>query len=199
MPSSSLLNFIELQKKAILLRKKAGLARKKEDRHAKSILLHSALTFNVSSWDAYVNNIIREFINKIQNLENSEYSKLHELVRYNADISLQYFNTPNHENTRNILLKCTGYDPYPDWIWTKKGWTALETREFLNEILKVRHSFAHGFTMPHFDWNPDSFGNAYLTCSILALIESFFKNLSKNTDRGLKKFIFDNYNVDPWS
>jgi len=192
------MNFLELHNKAILLRRRAGLIKRKDESHDKSILLHSALAFNVSSWDAYVNNIIKEFFIKVQDPTNYKYTKIHELAQSNAEISLQHFNTPNHENARNIFLRCTGYDPYPDWIWKKKGWNSLQTREFLNEILKVRHSFAHGFAMPHFDWNTNSAGNSQLTCDILRNIEAFFKNLAKNTDRGLKKYIIFNFNVNPW-
>jgi len=199
MYSSSFDKFIITQNQAIVLRIKAGQEKRKIDQHAKYILLHSAIAFNVSSWDAYINNIVREFIVKIQDISINKYSNLHHLVSNNADLSLKRFNTPNHENTRTVLLKCTGYDPYPDWIWSRKGWSGLQTREFLNEILKVRHSFAHGFPMPHFEWNTDASGNPFLSCSILKIIEYFFRNLVKKTDRGLKQFMLINYNTNLWA
>ncbi len=184
-----------MQSKAILLRKRAGLTKKKKDQNLRYILLNASITINVAAWDSYLNNIIREFINKTSDPADNNFSNIHALLENNVGILLKKFNTPNSENARNILLRCTGYDPLPDWTWPQKGLSGLQVRELLNEILKVRHSFAHGFTMPHYSWNTDAHGNEYLSCSTLVFIESFFKNISKKTDDGLKNYLADNFSI----
>ena len=54
------------------------------------------------------------------------------------------------------------------------------------DILKVRHSFAHGFGMPSFGWNTNG-STARLTNRIVQReVVALFNNLVKRTDRGLK-------------
>jgi hypothetical protein len=156
---------------------------------------HAALAVYVSGWDAYINNIIAEFFNITSDPLNSKYQLMHELARLHSIKKLAKFNTPNWENTRILLTECTGFDPMTHWQWTRRGKNIHESKELLNEILKIRHSFAHGFIMPAFSWNQSNTGVPRLTKKNIEDIEAFFKHLVNSTDTGLSTHIQSSYGV----
>ncbi|MCP3967835.1 MAG: hypothetical protein GY718_16030 [Lentisphaerae bacterium] len=51
---------------------------------------------------------------------------------------------------------------------------AQEVRERLNEILKVRHSFAHGFSVPAYSWIQNNSGRIRLTNKSLVDVDALF-------------------------
>jgi len=147
--------------------------------------LHAALAAHVASWDSYLNSVIREFRQKTRRPLDAEYSIIHSNLEAFVDKSLLKFNTPNWENSRNILIECTGYDPINDWKWSRAGLTVTETQILLNQILKVRHSFAHGFPIPSFSWTTTPSGQHRVDARAVARIETFLSHLAKVTDLGL--------------
>ncbi len=127
-----------------------------------------------------------------------KYSSVHNIARENSEKLLTRFNTPNASNSRNLLLQCTGYDPINDWLWHRRHTlylNAQQTRERLNEILNVRHRFAHGFPMPAYSWTQDHRGNLRLTKTSIRDVEFFFNNLVRITDRGVKDHIHLTYAI----
>ena len=148
----------------------------------------SALTAYVAAWDAYINNLVRAFYHTITDV-NPRFHAVYTIARQAAERALERFNTPNWENTRTLLERYTGYDPINDWIWTRRGMSVQQVHDRLNEILRVRHSFAHGFDMPSYNWTESPSGRSRLTSKAIQETEAFFKNLVKVTDRGMKVHI----------
>lgn len=68
-----------------------------------------------------------------------------------------------------------------------------QSREFLNEILKVRHSFAHGFEIPAYQWTTTPLGKHQLNDAALHRIERFLLHLVTATDKGLSNYGKSNY------
>ena len=159
------------------------------------IYYHAALAAYVAAWNAYINNLVRDFYNAIADASNPRVDAIYTIAKRAAENALARFNTPNSENTRNLLLQCTGYDPIDDWIWPQRGMAGLQVRVRLNEILQVRHSFAHGFDMPAYNWTELPSGKVRLTSKAIQDTEAFFKNLVNVTDKGMKVHIETTYGL----
>ena len=159
------------------------------------VYYHAALAAHVAAWEAYINNLVRDFYDVIANPLNPIFNAVYTIAQQAAENALKRFNTPNSKNTRDLLAQHTGYDPTQDWIWPKRRMIGLLVRERLNEILDVRHSFAHGFDIPDYDWTRSPGGNIRLTSRVIQEIEAFFKNLVKVTDNGMKAHIESTYGL----
>jgi hypothetical protein len=121
------------------------------------------------------------------------------LVNALLERAIKKFNTPNAENTREVLTLYTGYDPINDWVWPARQLNGPQVRERLNEIFKVRHSFAHGFPIPPLAWTQLSNGKVLLTKGASEMAELFFANLVRRTDDGLRNHITAIHGLDPWA
>lgn len=150
---------------------------------------HASLAMSVAAWDAYLNAIIGEFYNITANPIDAAFHSLHTIARSFADAAVERFNTPNFENSRALLFSCTGYDPYSDWDWRPRQLGPLQVRDLLNQILRVRHSFAHGFPMPAYPWTRSGGGRVRLTVAGVQTAESLLRYLVSATDRGLRNYI----------
>ncbi len=161
----------------------------------KQVFYHAALAGYVAAWDAYINNLVRSFYVEIENPRNAEFLAIYSISRQATERALMRFNTPNAENTRALLQQYTGYDPIGDWVWTRRRMVGIQVRERLNEILRVRHSFAHGFSVPGYTWTQSPTGRVRLTSEAIGDTEAFFNNLVRVTDTGMKKHILAAYGV----
>jgi hypothetical protein len=159
----------------------------------RQILYHASLALNVAAWDAYLNDIISEFFFLVSNPIQQPFGAMTTLTRQFADRAVKKFNTPNFDNSRELLMSCTGYDPYADWTWPQKSLSVLQVKELLNQILKVRHSFAHGFAMPTFSWTQSNSGKVRLTNASVAHTAALLRHLIVCTDRGLSAHISATY------
>jgi hypothetical protein len=153
----------------------------------------AALVADVAAWNAYVAGLVRDFYAETADPFLIKFHAIHTVARKAAETLLDRFNTPNSERTRELLIACAGYDPWNDWQWPAKGLNGLLVRERLNQILKVRHSFAHGFSMPSYPWTQSSTGQVRLTLASLRWNHAFFKNLVNVTDMGMKNHLMTNY------
>ena len=159
------------------------------------VYYHAALAAYVAAWEAYINGLVSNFYDVIVDSSDSKFYAIYTVARQAAERALSRFNTPNWENTRNLLIQCTDYDPIGDWIWPRRGMVVSQVHERLNEILQVRHSFAHGFDIPAYDWTQSPGGRVQLTSKAIRETEAFFKNLVNVTDNGMKAHINQTYGI----
>jgi hypothetical protein len=67
-------------------------------------------------------------------------------------------------------------------------------RSRLNEILKVRHAFAHGFAIPPYAWTQArAGGRVRLTTTAVIETERFLQRLVRVTDNGMKGYLAVGY------
>ena len=151
------------------------------------VYYHAALTAYVAAWNAYIKNLISNFYDVIADPSDPKFRAIYTIARQRAENALTRFNTPNAENTRNILVWHTGYDPINTLLWIQ--------REKLDNIVEVRHSFAHGFDMPSNTWIQSLSRGGQLTSKAIQETETFFKNLLNVTDRSMKEHIESTYGL----
>ena len=159
------------------------------------VYYHAALAAYVAAWEAYINGLVSNFYDVIVDASDSRFHAIYTVARQAAERALSRFNTPNWENTRNLLVQWTNYDLINDWVWSRRGMSGVQVRDRLNEILQVRHSFAHGFDIPAYDWTQSPGGRVQLTSKAIQETEAFFKNLVNVTDSGMKAHINLTYGI----
>jgi len=160
-------------------------------------LYGASFVAQVAAWNTYAPALVGCFFQEVSNPAHASFHAMHTIANGAAKSYIERFNTPNTENTRNLIVACTGYDPLTDWQWPARGLTVLAVRTRLNEILKVRHSFAHGFTMPGVGWNQATSGEIRLTLDILQWTRLFLNHLVAATDAGLKRHLVVVHGVAP--
>jgi len=196
MPSPARHKYLAGARKALILREVASrLLRRVSPSDWKQVCYHASLAASVAAWDAYIKEIIANFFDVTADPLTLRFNSVHTLARQSARSASGRFNTPDWEKSRNLLMQQTGYDPYSDWAWTVRGWTAQVVRNRLDEILKVRHSFAHGFALPALTWTQLPSGRIRLAASALRENEAFFAFLVRVTDKGISKHIHAAYGV----
>jgi hypothetical protein len=187
-----------LQRAEILQRISADRTLSPLIRVDREAIRHAALAAQVAAWNAYVGDVVRDFWTTIAAPSDVRFHSLHTILRSLGDIALSRFNTPNAGNSRNLLVSYTGYDPINDWIWPRRHMGGLQVRDRLDQILQVRHSFAHGFPVPAFPWTQSSTGRVRLTKGAVKDTELFFINLVQHTDRGLAHHLRRVFALSPW-
>lgn len=159
------------------------------------VYYHASLAAYVAAWNAYIKNLVIDFYNVIADPSNPRFQAIYITTRQLAIRAIDRFNTPNWENTRNLLNQYTGYDPINDWVWLRREMDRFQVQERWKEILQVRHSFAHGFDVPAYDWTQSPSGRVRLTSKAVQETEAFFKNLVNVTDGKMKAYINQTYGI----
>lgn len=196
MPSPAALKYTASANSIQTLRKAATDRRLRPMSHDKiQVYYHAALTSYVAAWDAYIDNLVRNFYDVIADSTNPKFDAIHTLAKGTVENALTRFNTPNWENTRNFLNQYTGYDPINDWGGSQANMNLQQVHQRLNEILRVRHTLAHGSDMPAYNWTQSPSGRVRLTNKAIQETETFFRNLVKVTDRGMKAHIESTYGL----
>jgi hypothetical protein len=192
MPSAAAIKYKELTTRASVILK---ADRRKLGSKEVQALYGAAFVAQTAAWNAYVVRLVDCFFQEVANPAAASFHAMHTLANSIARSQLERFNTPNAENTRNLILASTGYDPWTDWQWLARGMNALAVRNRLNEILKVRHSLAHGFAMPAYSWNQAASGEIRLTLYDFEWTRTFLNHLATSTDRGMKLHLNTVYSV----
>lgn len=195
MPSPSAQDFAISASKALLLRHSATNRNALNSLADGQIYYHSALAFLVAAWEAYIENLTRNFIQTVANPLDPKYLIIHGILLDRIEEYLKRFNTPSADNCRKLLVDYTGYDPIGDWVWSARRMGAVQTRARLDEILKVRHSFAHGFPIPTLSWTQSSSGEIRLTAAAIDDVNAFFKFMVKTTDNGMKNHLGASFGI----
>jgi hypothetical protein len=194
MPSPAASKYVALAARATIILK---ADRRRLDRKEVQAIYGAAFVAQVAAWNAYVAGLSMCFFKEVANPVNTEFHAMHTLAETAAKSLLDRFNTPNAENTRTLIVSCTGYDPWSDWQWSARGMNALATRLRLNEILKVRHSLAHGFPMPGYSWTQAASGDTRLTMEALVYTRSLLGHLVTTTDQGMTAHLKRVFGVVP--
>ncbi|WP_434452391.1 HEPN domain-containing protein [Lentzea sp. E54] len=154
----------------------------------KQIRFRAHLAASVASWEAYVEAVTEEFLLAYgKKARKPLESALHQLLLAEQERARGSFNTPNWENCRTHISRYTGFDVLPLWTWPKGQLTTpIAAQQRLNEILTVRHSFAHGFSLPAFSWLEKRPTGMWLSVVVCRRVSEFLKHLSAQTDLGLE-------------
>ena len=197
MPSPALSTYTTSVRRIQPLRRAATDKRFRSMSHNDEIQVyyHATLTGYVAAWNAYISNLVRNFYDVIADSANPKFDAIHILAKGTVENALTRFNTPNWESTRNFLNQYTGYDPINDWGGSQVNMNLEQVHQRLNEILRVRHSLAHGSDMPAYDWTQSPSGRVLLTGKAIQETGTFFKNLVKLTDSGMKAHIEATYKL----
>ncbi|MFL9940379.1 hypothetical protein [Paraburkholderia graminis] len=140
----------------------------------------------VAAWEGYLERLVGEVQQEITDPGHARLSAVLALFKLITDREVKYFNTPNAENARGLLYTHTGYDPINDWQWAAGALNGPQCRQRLNEILRVRHSFAHGFAIPtDIQWARHGVTPGKLTVTVLQSVDRFLSHMVKVTDAGM--------------
>ena len=203
MPSNAKQRFDAQLTRSELLKVHAGKLRRKSEVTAKVVFLHAALAAQVAAWDSYVKAVAKEYFSATARPTDAKFTTVHSLLQGRMLAAEKKLNTPNSENCREFFMIFMGFDPWPHWTGIPFGKITLNSsllvRDKVDEIFKLRHSFAHGFSMPVFNWNQNSAGAAHLDCQIISNTCKFLSKLCEATDNGLAQHIANQYSVtNPW-
>lgn len=202
MSSTAFLRYVVQREKSNHLINHAATLRKKHESNAKQVFLHAALAYQTATWDVYIKSLATEYYSATSQPHIQSYLAMHSIAKERMEKAKEKLNTPNSENSRNFLIEFTGYDPWPSWIPAGRvyGYTSvLQVKNHLNEIFKLRHSFAHGFTMPSFAWTQSSNGTNQLSVEILRKTGLFFQKLIESTDSGMASHTATQHGIPkPW-
>lgn len=145
--------------------------------------LHASLASLVSAWEGYIEAVTIEAIDAVAAGGSGDVLPLATLIRLEANRFIEKFNTPNAENCRELLLRFTGFDAFPVMQSARLNLPSHLARVRLNEVLRVRHAFAHGFPIPAFSWTTRYGIQNRLTKRAVrdsaALIEDFVTNIDR--------------------
>lgn len=196
MPSRSLLNFRISKRRALRLLDIST------DRRLRPLTysdmepgLHAALASFVSAWEAYVESICAEILDEISTIANPQTLAVLSILRLEANNNINKFNTPNFENSRNLILRFTGFDPYNYMTMSSLGLSAQQSQTRLNEILRLRHAFAHGVSIPNLPWITRYGVQSRLSKKNVAIAGSSINDLVKSIDSAASNYLRATYGL----
>lgn len=110
--------------------------------------MKAAIANSVGCWEGYVEAVLKEFVAKTRINANRRGWALITQFEVMVDKVTSELNTPSWEKVRELLISITGIDPYTSWIFRPTFSNQQDSKEFFDGVMKVRHAFAHGFSVP---------------------------------------------------
>lgn len=193
MPSPAANKFKQLSDRSILILRANRAPLSRDEFQA---IYGAAFVAQVAAWNAYVVTLVDCFFLTVSNPNDPPFQALHGIAHGASKTHTNRFNTPNSEKTREMLVLCTGYDPWPDWNFPARSMNSMAVQARLNEIMKVRHSLAHGFPTPGFNWMQAPSGVTRFTLETVKWTRGFFDHLVRSTDRGLAAHLKSVFNIN---
>lgn len=167
---------------------------------ARRIIYRASVVMICAAWESYVEELVICYYKETSPFKLMLPNPHHGIAQDLATRFVGRFHTPNSENVRNLLLQYTGYDPWPDWIWPSSRLNSMQCRDRLNEILRVRHSVAHGTPLPPVNWTMSNKGRSGLSARSAKMCQAFLRQLVAKTDAGMKHHLitrFSSLGVSP--
>ena len=150
--------------------------------------LHAALAAYVSAWEAYVESVILEFLDVLISTSNPTASAFAKTLRDEAERAIQRFNTPNFDESRNLIYRFTGFDPYSEMNSARLGLNSNQAQARLNEVLRVRHAFAHGKPVPNLAWLTRYSQQSRLSKKAIKDVEFLISDIAESIDAALRVY-----------
>jgi hypothetical protein len=102
------------------------------------------VVFTVAAWQAYLEDLLAEIVDYLEPPAGDPAVPRFRVIRADTTYAINRFSTPSAEGARDLLIR-GGFDPLPHWHWAGR-WplTIAQTRDRMNQWLRVRHAIAHG-------------------------------------------------------
>lgn len=189
MPSRSLRGFSSAKRRA------QRLAAISTDRRLRPITyaemeppLHAALAAYVSGWEAYVEDVTVEFLDVLVVAMEPKASALAKTLRDEAMRVVKRFNTPSFQESRDLVYRFTGFDALPSMASPRLGMTSAQAQTRLDEVLRVRHAFAHGRPLPNLGWLTRYAQATRLSRRAVQSVDALLTDLVDGVDAGLNSY-----------
>jgi hypothetical protein len=154
--------------------------------------LKASVACGVGCWEGYIENVLREFVLKTKTGITKRPWQLISQFEYVVQRLTDDLNTPSWEKVRELVHTITGIDPTPAWSCTPLFANTQSAKDFFDGLMKVRHSFAHGFNVPH--GIPHLVTQGKLDGGYVATCSSLIDNLVFRTDALLEHELIHRHN-----
>lgn len=195
MSSPSCLYFISDIKRSDNLILVASTIKEKSKIKIKESILQAALSMQVSALENYFKKVISDYLGICYECDvDSLALHYNDLLLKRLSEYKKRVNSINSEKARDLLINFSGFDPWSDWVFIKFGSEILQNtihvRNRLDEVVDIRHAFAHGVPMKEYSWIKHK---SMLTCADLRATNKFLCTLVEKTDRGFSRYIRENH------
>jgi len=189
----------------------AKLQKGKGRRHQQNALHHAGVAMTVAAWESYVERIVMEAMDAVAPLSVVTTptppvppwaKQVFALRRAEVATLVRKFHAPNAGNARDLMRAALEFDPCICWTWLvgPRQWDQNEMRRRLDQWVQIRHSVAHGFSLPaDISWLKGPEGKPRLTLRLLCECKRFFEHVVTQTDRGFADHLVNHLKMPaPW-
>ncbi|WP_447829994.1 hypothetical protein [Aeromonas salmonicida] len=143
--------------------------------------LNASIACAIGILEGYIENVLVEFVEKSKPPKKPW--GLTTQFEYIVKKMTSDLNTPSWEKVRELVISVSGIDPISGWTYTPHFMSIQASKEFFDDALKVRHSFAHGFKTPI---NITGSASGLVDKQYSDLLICFIEKMSLETDKLLE-------------